>query len=48
MRFYRPKAKIRFKSDLNRLLIDLFDPIPAIRFNRRDDLIQIRTISIES
>ena len=35
--FNRPKAKIRFKSDSNRLLINFFDPIPAVRFNRRDD-----------
>ena len=43
MRFNRPQANIRFKSALNRLLIDFFDPIPAVRFNHRDDLIQIQT-----
>ena len=43
MPFNRPKAKIHFKSDSNHLLIDFFNPIPAVRFNRRDASIQIRT-----
>ena len=40
MRFNRPKAKIHFKSDLNRLFIDFCDPIPAVQFlsSRRFDL----------
>ena len=45
MRFNRPQAKICFKSDSNRLLIDIFDPISAVRFNHRDDSIQIGTIN---
>ena len=43
MRLNRPQAKIHFKSDLNRLLIDFFDPIPAVRFNCHDDSIQFQT-----
>ena len=43
MRFNRPKAKIRFKSDSNRLLIDFFDPISAVRFNRHYDTIRFGT-----
>ena len=43
MRFNRPQAKIHFKLDSNRVLIDFFDPISAVRFNRRDDTIRIRT-----
>ena len=39
----QPKAKICFKSDSNRLLINFFDPIPAVRFNRSDNSIQIQT-----
>ena len=38
------QAKFLLKSDLNNLLIDFFNPIPAARFTRRDDWIQIRTI----
>ena len=46
MRLNRPKAKIRFKSDSNRLVIDFFDPklsldlieiIAGFNQNRRDD-----------
>ena len=48
VRFNRPKAKIFFKSDSNRLLIYFFDLIPAVRFHRCDDSIRIRTIYIES
>ena len=40
-----PPAKFRFKSDSNCLLINFFDPISAVRFNRRDDSIRIRTIN---
>ena len=47
MRSNRSQAKDRFKSDSNHLLINFFDPIPAVRFNYRDDSIQIRTIYIE-
>ena len=43
MRFNRPQAKIHFKSDSNRVLIDFFDLISTVRFNRRDDTIRIRT-----
>ena len=43
MRLNGPKAKICFKLDSNRLLIAFFDPIPAVRFNRRNNSIQIRT-----
>ena len=48
MRFNGPKAEIRLKSDLNCLLINFFDPIPAVGFNRRNDSIQIRTIYIKN
>ena len=41
----RPQAKFRFKSDSNCLLIDFFDPISAVWFTRRDNLIQIRTVN---
>ena len=44
----RPQAKICFKSDLNRLLIDFFDPISAVRSTRRDNLIRIQTIYIKN
>ena len=44
----RPKAKICFKSDSNRLFIDFFDPISELRSTSRDNLIQIRTINIEN
>ena len=37
MRLNRHKAKIRFKSDSCRILIDFLDLISAVRFNRRDD-----------
>ena len=43
MRFDRPWAKFRLKSDSNRLLIDLFDPISAAQYTRCDDLIGIPT-----
>ena len=42
------RAKFHFKSYLNQILINFYDPIPAVRFTRRDDSIQIRTIYIES
>ena len=45
MRSNRPQAKFCFKLDLNRLFIDFFDPISAVRFARRDDSIRIRTIN---
>ena len=44
MRLDWPQAKFCLKSDSNSLLIDFFDPIPAVQFTRRDDWIQIRTI----
>ena len=44
MRFDQPQAKFCLKSDLNCLLIDFFDPIPAARFTCRNNSIQIRTI----
>ena len=44
MQLDRPQAKFHLKLDLNHLLITFFDPIPAARFSRRDDSIQIRTI----
>ena len=47
MQSNQPQAKINFKSDSNRLLINFFDPISAIRSTRCDDLIRIRTIHIE-
>ena len=37
MRLNQPKAKIPLKSDSNRILIEFFDPISAVRFNRRDE-----------
>ena len=40
----QPQAKFRLKSDLNCLLIDFFDPIPAAGFTSCDDLIRIQTI----
>ena len=43
MQSNRPQAKFQFKLDLNRLLIDFFDPIPAVPSTRRDDLIRSRT-----
>ena len=43
MRFNQPQAKIQLKSNLNRLLIDFFDPISAVEFNRCNDSIRIRT-----
>ena len=39
---------IRFKSDLNCLLIIFYDPIPVVRCTRRNDLIRIRTIYIKN
>ena len=48
MRSNRPKAKIPFKSDSNRLLIYFFDPISAVRSTRCDDSIRIWTIYIKN
>ena len=47
MRLNQPQANICFKSDSNRLLIDFFYPISAVRSTRGDDLIRIQTIYIE-
>ena len=43
MQFIDLKPKFIFKSDSNHLLINFSDPIQAVRFNRRDDSIRIRT-----
>ena len=41
MRSNRLLVLDRLKSDWNRLLIDFYDPISAIRFSRLDDSIRI-------
>ena len=48
MRSNPPQVEICFKSDLNHLLIDFFDPIPAVQSTRCDDSIRILTIYIEN
>ena len=40
MRLDRPRAKFLLKSDSNRRLIDLFDPILAAGFTHCENLIQ--------
>ena len=46
MRSNRPQAKIRFKSDWNRLFIDFFKQISAFQSTRCNESICIRTIYI--
>ena len=48
MRSNQPQVKIHFKWDSNRLVIDFFDPIPAVQSTCRGDLIQIWTIYIKN
>ena len=45
MRLDRPQAKFCLKSDSNRLFIDFFNLISAVRFYRPDNSIQIQTIN---
>ena len=47
MQLDRPPAKIRSKSDLNRLLIDFYDPISAVWSIVVIILILILTINIK-
>ena len=42
MQCNRLLVEIGFKSDLNRLLIDFYDPIPAVQSTCHNDLIRIQ------
>ena len=48
MQSNRLPVLIRFKSDLNRILIDFNYPIQAVPFTRPEDSIRIRTIYIKN
>ena len=43
MQSNRPPAKFLFELDLKRLIVNSLNPISAVQFTRRDNLIQIWT-----